>query len=149
MYLSFVPGLSASSSSSSASTSRPKDQSKSSAESEASTDPMTTRRAKHACGKPMQTNPDKQGLGKPWFSTHRKRDGPKRVQRKAFLFGYSPSQKIQRTWRRMCPHIPLKERSRIRKVMLQKWRHTNGSTVFILTSLKTEIATYVLKNQNY
>ena len=31
-----------------------------SGESEASTDKMTTRRAKHACGKPMQTNPDKQ-----------------------------------------------------------------------------------------
>ena len=55
-----VPGLSSSSSSSSASTSRPKDQSKSSGESEASTDPMTTRSAKHACRKPMQTNPDKQ-----------------------------------------------------------------------------------------
>ena len=58
-----VPGLSSSSSSSSASTSRPKDQSKSFGESEASTDPMTTRRAKHACGKPMQTNPDKQASG--------------------------------------------------------------------------------------
>ena len=55
-----VPGLSSPSSSSSSSTLRPKDQSKSSGESEASTDPMTTRRAKHACGKPMQTNPDKQ-----------------------------------------------------------------------------------------
>ena len=37
---------------------------------------------------------------------------------------------------------PLKERNQIRKVMLQKWRQKNGSTVFILTSLKTEIATY-------
>ena len=55
-----VPYLSSSSSSSSASASRPKDQSRSSGESEASTDPMTTRRAKHACGKPMQTNPDRQ-----------------------------------------------------------------------------------------
>ena len=55
-----VSGLSSSSSNSSASTSRPKDQSKSSGESEASTDPMTTRRAKHACGTPMQTNPDRQ-----------------------------------------------------------------------------------------
>ena len=58
-----VPGLSSSSSSSSASTSRPKDHSKSSGESEASTDPMTTRRVKHACGKPMQTNPDMQASG--------------------------------------------------------------------------------------
>ena len=55
-----VPGLLSSSSSSSASTSRPKDQSNSSGESETLSDPMTTRSAKHACGKPMQTNPDKQ-----------------------------------------------------------------------------------------
>ena len=58
-----VPGLSSSSSRSSASTSRPKDQSTSSGEPEASTDPMTTRRAKHARGKPMQTNPL---ICKPW-----------------------------------------------------------------------------------
>ena len=58
-----VPGLSSSSSSSSASTSRPKDQSNFSGESETSSDPMTTRSAKHACGKPMQTNPDEQASG--------------------------------------------------------------------------------------
>ena len=39
----------------------------------------------------------------------------------------------------MCSHIPLKERTQIRKVMLQKWRHKkNGSTVFILSSPKTK-----------
>ena len=38
----------------------------------------------------------------------------------------------------MCSHIPLKERARIRKVMLQEWRHKNGSTVFMLTSAKTK-----------
>ena len=37
-----------------------------------------------------------------------------------------------------CSHIPLKERSQIRKVMLQKWRHKNGSIVFMLTSAKTK-----------
>ena len=35
-----------------------------------------------------------------------------------------------------CPHIPLQEKTQIRKVMLQKWRHKNGSTVFMLTSAK-------------
>ena len=30
----------------------------------------------------------------------------------------------------MCPHIPLKERSQIRKAMLQEWRHKYGSTIF-------------------
>ena len=38
----------------------------------------------------------------------------------------------------MCSHIPLKERSQIRKVMLQKWRYKNRSTVFILTSANTD-----------
>ena len=76
--------------------------------------------------------------GKPWtsiqkcFQTIRTR----KIQRKAFLFGCSPSQLIWRTWRCMCPHIPLKERTQIRKVRLQKWRHNNGSTAFILTSPK-------------
>ena len=68
-----VPGLSSFSSSSSISTSRPKDQSNSSGESETSSDPMTTRRAKHACGKPMQKNPDKQASGN-CGSAHRRRD---------------------------------------------------------------------------
>ena len=58
-----VPGLSSSSSSSWASTSRPKDQSNSSGESETTSDPVTTRRAKRACGKPMQTNLDMQASG--------------------------------------------------------------------------------------
>ena len=40
----------------------------------------------------------------------------------------------------MCSHIPLNERSQIRKVMLQKWGHENGSTVLRLTSPKAEIA---------
>ena len=37
----------------------------------------------------------------------------------------------------MCSHIPLKERTQIRKVMRHKWRHKNGSTVFMLISAKT------------
>ena len=69
-----VPGLSSSSSSSSASTSRPKDQSKSSGEFEALTDPMTIRRAKHACGIPMQRNPDLQTSGSRGLA-HTQRDG--------------------------------------------------------------------------
>ena len=62
----------------------------------------------------------------------------RKIQRKAFLFGYSPSQWIWRTWRHLCSHIPLKERTQIRKVMLQKWRHKNGSTVFMLNCAKTK-----------
>ena len=61
------------------------------------------------------------------------------IQRRAFRIGHSSSQLIWRTWRRMCPHVPLKERSQIRKVMLQKWRHKHGSTVSFHTTPKTEI----------
>ena len=65
----FVPlvisELSSSSSSSSFSTSRPKDQSNYSSELETSSDPVTTRRDKHACGKPMPTDADKHACGKP------------------------------------------------------------------------------------
>ena len=39
---------------------------------------------------------------------------------------------------RLVTHIPLKERSQKRKVMLQKWWHKNGSTAVILTSANTE-----------
>ena len=60
-----------------------------------------------------------------------------KIQRKAILIGCSPSQFIWRTWRHMCSHIPLKERSQIRKVRLQKWRYKNGSTVFFLTAPET------------
>ena len=48
----------------------------------------------------------------------------------------------------MCPHIPLKERSQVRNVMLQKWRHKNGSTVSILTSQKNDICD-MLKVQGF
>ena len=70
------------------------------------------------------------GHGEPWTS--------KRDEQGRFLFGYSPSKLIWRTWRCTCSHIPLKERTQIRKVMLQKWRHNNGSTVFMLISAKTK-----------
>ena len=39
----------------------------------------------------------------------------------------------------MCSHITLKERIQIRMMRLQKWRHKNGSIVFMLTSAKTKI----------
>ena len=58
-----VPGLSSSSSSSSSSTSKPKDQSNYSGESGTSSDPMITRRDKHAYGKPMLTDPDRHAAG--------------------------------------------------------------------------------------
>ena len=136
-----VPGLSSSSSSSSASTSRPKDQSLSSNESEASTDPMTTRRAKHACGKPMQTNPNRQASESRGLA-HTEDE----------MNEEDPTQLIP-DWLQPCKdtledletHVPAHPSDRAIsdwEVDASKLRHKKGSTVFILTSLKTEIATY-------
>ena len=72
-------------------------------------------------GKSMLTNPDKQA-SRNRGPVHKKTRWTRKIQRKAFLIDYSPSQLIWRTWRRMCSHIPLKERTQIRKVMLRKWR---------------------------
>ena len=67
----------------------------------------------------------------PWTSIRKKFQTryTRRIQRKTVLIGYSPSQLISRTWRCLCSHIPLKERTQIRKVMLrkvgtQKWKHS-------------------------
>ena len=127
-----VSRLSSWSSSSLSSTSGSTDQTNDSTKLGRLLDPVTTWSGKHACGKPMLIDHDKQVTGNQ--QTRRL----KKIQRKAFLFGYSPSLSVYRTWRHMCPHIPLKERTQIRKEMLQKWRHKNGSIVFILTSPKTE-----------
>ena len=67
-----VPRLSSSPSSSSPSTSKPKDQSKYSGESGTSSDPVPTRRDKHACGKPMLENP--QATGNRWHDTQDTKD---------------------------------------------------------------------------
>ena len=45
-----------------------------------------------------------------------------KIQRKTFLIDYNPSLTNWRNSRRMCSHIPLQERSQIRKVILQKWK---------------------------
>ena len=58
-----APGLPSSSSSSSASTPKPTDQSNHPKKSGTSSDPVTTRSDKPACGKPMQTDPDKPATG--------------------------------------------------------------------------------------
>ena len=69
------------------------------------------------------------------------------MQRKAFLFGYSPSQLIQRTWRRMCSYIPLKERSQTRMVMFQKWRHKRKHSNH--THFRKNRKRSVLRAENY
>ena len=54
-------------------------------------DLVTTRSDKHACGKPMLTDLDKQATGnrEPAYENFQTRC-TRRIQRKAFLIGYSP-----------------------------------------------------------
>ena len=73
--------------------------------------------AGNRCREPLTSKPRKAVL-----QHTQKTRCTQRIQRKAFQIGYSPSQQIWRTWRSVCPRIPLKERSQSRKVMLQKWR---------------------------
>ena len=73
----------------------------------------------------------------------------RKIQRKAFLIGYRPSQTIWRTWRRMCPHIPLKERTQIRKVMLRKWRKQERKHSIHTHFPKRPKLRRMLENQNY
>ena len=79
-------------------------------------DPVTTRSDKHACGKPMPAVHDKQATGNREPANEMNKEDPTQgipVWLQPFTV----------TWRRMCSHIPLKEWTQIRKVMLQKWRH--------------------------
>ena len=95
-----------------------------------------------ACVRETDANQSWQGsLGKPWFSAHRRRDGRRGCNARH-------SRLVTALHRKSggpgdsCAHTSRKERSQLRKVMLQKWSHKNGSTILKLTSLKTEIATY-------
>ena len=130
-----VSRLSSYSSSILSSTSRSKDQSNYFRKLWTLLDPVTTNW--QACTR--ETDADRSWQAGHGETVNQQTRWTRKMQRKAFLFGYSPSQSIWRTWRRMCSHIPLKERTQIRKVMLQKWRHTNGSTEVMLISAKTKI----------
>ena len=136
-----VPGLSSSSSSSSASTSRPKDQSKSSGESEASTDPMTTRRAKHACQKPMQTNPDKQA-SESRGSAHTENEMDEEDATQGILDWLQPFTENLEDLEMHVPAHPSEREISDSEGDASKVETQNGSTVFILTSQKTQIATH-------
>ena len=93
--------------SSSASTSRTKGQSSSSSDSGQSSDPVTTRSHKPDSEGSMQTDPEKPASGNRVVQQTKTR-WTRKIQRKAFLTGCSPSQIIWITWRRMCPDIPLR-----------------------------------------
>ena len=89
----------------------------------------------------MQTNPDMQASGSRGLAlTENETDEEDPTQ--GIPDWLQPFTRKLEDLETHCSHIPLKERSQIQKVMLQMWRDKNGSTVFVLTSLNTEIATY-------
>ena len=88
-----VPGLLSSSSSSSASTSRPKDQSNYFRKLGLSSDPVTSRSDKQACGKPMLTDPDRLASGNRG-PAHKNDKMNEEDPTQGILIGYNPPQKI-------------------------------------------------------
>ena len=123
-----VSRLSSYSSSILSSTSRSKDQSNYSRNLGTLLDPVTTRSDKHACGKPMLTDHDKQATVNREPANKMNKEDPTQ----GILVWLLPFTVNLQDLEAQCLHIPLKERSQIWKVRLQKWRHKNGSTVFIL-----------------
>ena len=72
----------------------------------------------------------------------------RKIQRKKYLIGCRTSQLISRNWRNMCPHISMKDRTKIRKVLLKWLTNQNyGNTVLKLIFLRIEIATYTLRTK--
>ena len=89
------------------STSRKKDLSNYSTKLGPLSDPVQTRSDKHACGKAMLTDHDKQATGNREPANEMNKEDP--TQGIPVWLQPLKKQFIWRTWRRMCPHIPLKE----------------------------------------
>ena len=97
-------------------------------------DPETTRSDKHVCVKPMLTDPDKQDTGNREPADETNKEDPTQgilVWLQLFTVNLEDLEA-------QCSHIPLEERSQIRKVMLQKWRHKKR---------KQSVHAYFRKNQ--
>ena len=107
-------------------------------------DPVTTRSDKHACGKPMLTDHDKQATENREPANEMNKEDPTQ----GIPVWLQPFTVNLEDLEAQCSHIPLKERSQIRKMMLRKWRHKNGSTVFMLTSSKNQKRS-VLRAEKY
>ena len=89
----------------------------------------------------MQTNPDMQASGSRGLA-HTENEMDMEHPTQKIPDWLQPFTENLEGLESTCSHIPLEERSHIRKMMLQKWRHRNGNTTFIPTSLITKIATY-------
>ena len=114
-----VSRLSSYSSSTLSSMSRSKDQLNYSRKLVTSLDPVTTRSDKHACGKPMLTDHDKQATENREPADEMNKEDPTQ----GIPVWLQPFTVNLEDLEAQCSHFPLKERTQIRKVMLQKWRH--------------------------
>ena len=114
-----VSRLSSYSSSTLSSMSRSKDQLNYSRKLVTSLDPVTTRNDKHACGKPMLTDHDKEAMENREPADEMNKEDPTQ----GIPVWLQPFTVNLEDLEAQCSHFPLKERTQIRKVMLQKWRH--------------------------
>ena len=97
-------------------------------------DPVTTRSDKHACGKPMLTDHDKQATENREPASEMNKEDPTQ----GIPVWLQPFTVNLEDLEYMCPHIPLKECTQIRKVTLQKWKHKKR---------KHSVHAYFRKNQ--
>ena len=102
-----VSRLSSYSSSILSTTSRSKDQSNHTRKSRTLSDPVTTRSGKHACGKPMLTDHGKQTTGNREPADEMNKEDPTQ----SILVWLQPFTVNPEDQRRMCSHMPLKERT--------------------------------------
>ena len=114
-------------------TSRRKDQSNYSRKLVPLLDLVTTWSDKHACGKPVLTDHEKQATGICEPADETNEEDPTQGT-PVWLQPFTVYLEDLEMWQ----HIPLNKWTQIRKVRLQKWRHKNGSIVFMLTSAKTK-----------
>ena len=89
----------------------------------------------------MQTNPDMQASGSRGLA-HTENEMDEEDPTQGIPDWLQPFTENLEDLETHVPAHPSDRKSQIRKVMLQKWRHKNGSTVLKLTSQRTEIATY-------
>ena len=81
---------------------------------------------KHACGKPMLTDPDKQATGNREPANEINKEDPTQ----GIPTWLQPiTENLEDLETHMRSHIPLKERTQIRKVMLQRWRQKRKHSV--------------------
>ena len=108
-------------------------------------DPVTARSDKHACGKPMLTDHDKQATENREPANEMNKEDPTQgipVWLQPFTVN------LEDLEAHVLAHSSERERTQIRKVMCQKWRHKNGSTS-VHASFRKNQKTSTLRTEKY